>query len=83
MCCQTLIEDEPEKYLSHFSGYIKRGLEADNLEEMYKKVHAAIRAEPSPKKSEKQPPKKHKRSDITFSLFNLMSYFLFIFSEKK
>lgn len=79
MCFQTLIEDEPEKYQSHFSEYIKRGLEADNLEEMYKKVHAAIRAEPSPKKSEKQPPKKHKRSDYTFILFNLIShYFLFI-----
>ena len=58
---QTLIEDEPEKYQTHFSEYIKKGIEADGLEELYKKVHAAIRADPTIKKSEKQPPKQHKR----------------------
>ena len=56
-----LMEDEPEKYQSNFSQYIKKGVEADSLEEMYKKVHAAIRADPLPKKVEKQPPKEHKR----------------------
>ncbi|KAL9224568.1 hypothetical protein vseg_000589 [Gypsophila vaccaria] len=58
---KTLIEDEPEKYQSHFSEYIKKGIEADGMEELYKKVHAAIRADPSAKKSEKEPPKTHKR----------------------
>ncbi|XP_027355031.1 60S ribosomal protein L5-like [Abrus precatorius] len=61
---KTLIEDEPEKYQSHFSEYIKRGLEADGLEGLYKKVHAAIRADPAVKKSEKQPPKEHKRYNL-------------------
>lgn len=55
------MEDEPEKYQAHFSEYIKRGIEADNIEAMYKKVHAAIRADPSKKPSQKQPPKEHKR----------------------
>lgn len=58
---QTLNDDEPERYQSHFSEYIKRGIEADDIEELYKKVHAAIRADPTQKKSEKQPPKEHKR----------------------
>ncbi|KAK9697556.1 hypothetical protein RND81_08G044800 [Saponaria officinalis] len=58
---KTLIEDEPEKYQSHFSEYIKRGIEADDMEELYKKVHAAIRADPTVKKSEKPAPKEHKR----------------------
>lgn len=58
---QTLIEDEPEKYQTHFSEYIKRGIDAENIEEMYKKVHAAIRADPVQKKVEKQQPKEHKR----------------------
>ncbi|XP_074269173.1 large ribosomal subunit protein uL18-like [Silene latifolia] len=58
---KTLIEDEPEKYQSHFSEYIKKGIEADDMEALYKKVHAAIRADPSVKKSEKQPPQAHKR----------------------
>jgi len=55
------MEDEPEKYQSHFLEYIKRGIEADNMEELYKKVHAAIRADPSPVKSTKEQPKEHKR----------------------
>ncbi|KAL1558726.1 Large ribosomal subunit protein uL18z [Salvia divinorum] len=61
---QTLSEDEPEKYQSHFSEYIKRGIEADNIEEVYKKVHAAIRADPTPKKSEKKQPTEHKRYNL-------------------
>ncbi|KAK2651185.1 hypothetical protein Ddye_018674 [Dipteronia dyeriana] len=61
---RTLMEDEPEKYQSHFCEYIKKGLEADNIEAMYKKVHAAIRADPTQKKSQKQPPKEHKRYNL-------------------
>ncbi|KAL8055741.1 hypothetical protein ABFX02_04G075400 [Erythranthe guttata] len=60
----TLMEDEPDKYQSHFSKYVKKGVEADNIEEMYKKVHAAIRADPTPKKSDKQQPKQHKRYNL-------------------
>lgn len=29
---QALMEDEPEKYQSHFSEYIKRGIEPDGME---------------------------------------------------
>ncbi|KMZ61833.1 60S ribosomal protein L5-1 [Zostera marina] len=61
---KILMEDEPEKYQTHFSEFIKCGIEADNMEEMYKKVHAAIRADPSPHKSTKQPPKQHKRYNL-------------------
>ncbi|KAM7521934.1 hypothetical protein LguiA_011836 [Lonicera macranthoides] len=61
---RSLIEDEPEKYQTHFSEYIKKGIEADEIEELYKKVHAAIRADPTPKKSEKQPRKEHKRFNL-------------------
>ncbi|KAI3461773.1 hypothetical protein Pfo_018436 [Paulownia fortunei] len=60
----TLMEDEPEKYQSHFSEYIKKGVEPDDIEEIYKKVHAAIRADPTEKKSEKQPRKEHKRYNL-------------------
>lgn len=61
---RSLMEDEPEKYQSHFSEYIKRGIEANNIEEVYKKVHAAIRADPTAKKSEKEAPKEHKRYNL-------------------
>lgn len=60
----TLAEDEPEKFQTHFSDYIKAGIEADGIEEVYKKVHAAIRADPTPKKIEKQPRKEHKRYNL-------------------
>ncbi|XP_023002749.1 60S ribosomal protein L5-like [Cucurbita maxima] len=61
---RTLMEDEPEKYQSQFSEYIKKGIDADNIEELLKKVHSAIRSEPLLKKVEKQPPKKHKRYNL-------------------
>ncbi|KAJ6794007.1 60S ribosomal protein L5-like [Iris pallida] len=61
---KTMMEDEPEKYQTHFSEYIKRGIDPDNIEELYKKVHAAIRADPSQQKSTKKPPKQHKRYNL-------------------
>jgi large subunit ribosomal protein L5e len=61
---KTLAEEEPEKYQSHFSEYIKKGIEADDMEVLYKKVHAAIRADPSIVKSTKPAPKEHKRYNL-------------------
>jgi len=58
---KNLADEEPEKYQAHFSEYIKKGIEADDMEALYKKVHAAIRADPSIAKSTKTPPKEHKR----------------------
>ena len=58
---KLLREDEPEKYQSHFIEYIKRGIEPEDLEDMYKKVHAAIRADPTIKHTEKHIPKEQKR----------------------
>lgn len=43
-----LQEEDEEKYEKHFSRYIKKGVAADDLEDLYTKVHAAIRADPSP-----------------------------------
>ncbi|KAL4193747.1 hypothetical protein AMTRI_Chr06g178420 [Amborella trichopoda] len=58
-----LREDEPEKYQSHFVEYLKREIEPESIEEMYKKVHTAIRADPSPVKK-KPAPKEHKRYNL-------------------
>lgn len=57
---QTLKEDEPDKYQSQFSEYVKRGIEPENIEELYKSVHAAIRADPTIKYTEKHVPKVQK-----------------------
>jgi large subunit ribosomal protein L5e len=43
---RSLKEEDDEDYKRHFSRFVKEGLEADSLETMYKKAHAAIRANP-------------------------------------
>lgn len=49
---RKLKEDNPEKFEKQFSRFVQKGLDADDLEEMYEKCHAAIRANPEglPKK---------------------------------
>merc|ERR1712037_722263 len=44
-----LIEEDEDAYKKQFSRYIKNGVTADSMEDMYKKCHAAIRKDPSPK----------------------------------
>lgn len=46
---RILMEEDEEAYKKQFSQYIKLGITADELEEIYKKAHAAIRAEPERK----------------------------------
>merc|ERR1712018_624718 len=54
-----LIEEDEDTYKKQFSRYIKNGVTADGMEDMYKKCHAAIRKDPSPKaKVEKKVTKK-------------------------
>ncbi|KAH9782952.1 Ribosomal L18 c domain-containing protein [Citrus sinensis] len=76
----TLMEDEPEKYQSHFTEYIKKGIDADGLEALYKKVHAAIRADPTMKKSEKPAPKEHKRVNKMSTYSSIQPHLLYMFS---
>ena len=40
-------EDDDENYQKHFAKYIFLDLEADDLEELFEKVHAAIREDPT------------------------------------
>jgi len=40
-------EDDEEMFQKHFSQYLSRGIDADDIEEMYEKVHEAIREDPS------------------------------------
>jgi len=44
---RTLSEENAEKYKTLFSQYVAKGINADNLEALYTKVHAAIRADPT------------------------------------
>lgn len=54
-----LIEEDEEAYKKQFSRYIKTGITADSMEDMYKKCHAAIRKDPAAKpKTDKKVTKK-------------------------
>uniref|UniRef100_A0A0K8TPM6 Large ribosomal subunit protein uL18 n=1 Tax=Tabanus bromius TaxID=304241 RepID=A0A0K8TPM6_TABBR len=50
---RTLEEEDDGAFQKQFSKYIALGIRADDLEEIYKKAHAAIRADPLHKKVEK------------------------------
>lgn len=51
---RTLSGEDEEAYKRQFSQYIKNGISPDSIEEMYKKAHTAIRADPSQKKTDKK-----------------------------
>jgi len=53
---ESMEQDDPDKYQKHFSRWIKAGIGPDDLEDLYGKVHAAIRADPAPKPSNKNKP---------------------------
>jgi large subunit ribosomal protein L5e len=54
-------EDDDAKFQAHFSKYVKAGIKPDGLEAAWKKVHAAIRADPTYTKSTKGKPKDAKK----------------------
>ena len=61
---KSIADAEPEKYQFHFGEYIKKGIVADDMEALHKKVHATIPADPTMAKSTKEPPKTHKRYNL-------------------
>jgi len=58
---ETLAEEEPDEYKAKFSGYIKAGITSDNLVDMYKNAHTAIRANPAHVKKATKEGMVHKR----------------------
>lgn len=46
---RMLMDDDEEAYKKQFSQYIKLGITPDEMEDIYKKAHAAIRADPERK----------------------------------
>ncbi|KAI5711219.1 60S ribosomal protein L5 [Diaphorina citri] len=53
---RQLSEEDDEAFKRQFSGYIKAGVVADEIEGMYKKAHENIRADPAHIKKEKKTP---------------------------
>ena len=53
---EELKEEDPEKYQVQFAKFVRAGVDSDDLEDLYKKVHAAIRADPAPQKKARSKP---------------------------
>merc|ERR1712187_1062433 len=47
---EMLQEEDPTKYEAHFSKFIKEGIDADKMEDMYTEAHAKIREDPEGEK---------------------------------
>lgn len=52
---QEMQEEDADKFQAHFSAFLKTGKKPADLESMYAKAHAAIRADPSFKPTTKKP----------------------------
>merc|ERR1712118_454219 len=50
----SLKEEDVKEYEKVYAKYIAESLEGDDLEEMYQKAHAAIRASPTKEKKERK-----------------------------
>eukprot|EP00798_Chlamydomonas_sp_ICE-L_P023453 gene23452-17312_t len=57
---ETMEEEEPEKYQSHFARYVEAGIEPDSIEDLFVSVHEKIRADPSHTKKERTVPAEKK-----------------------
>jgi len=64
-----LLDDDEDAYKRQFSHYIKHGVSADDVEEMYKKCHDAIRADPGAKPVDKRDikPKRWNRTKMSLA----------------
>jgi len=65
---KKLADSDKEAFDRQFSRYAKKGIKAESLEATWKKVHAAIRADPVAKKSDKGKPKDAKKKKQRLSL---------------
>lgn len=65
----SLEEEDEEKYKAHFSKYIKAEIDSEGIEDIWKKCHAAIRADPAPKAAAKKEvdKKRWNRARLSFS----------------
>mmetsp|Transcript_33226 Transcript_33226/g.73479 ORF Transcript_33226/g.73479 Transcript_33226/m.73479 type:complete len:296 (+) Transcript_33226:53-940(+) len=57
---ETMQEEEPEKYQSHFAKYVEEDIEPDGIEDLYAEVHKNIRANPVHKKKARKAPAEKK-----------------------
>ena len=53
---EELQEEDPERYQAQFARFVQAGVGAEDLEELYRGVHAAIRADPAPQKKARSKP---------------------------
>jgi large subunit ribosomal protein L5e len=68
---KSLQADDEDSYKKQFSKYIENGITSASVEAMYKKCHAAIRADPEHKSTLKAKPDGYKQKRWTRKSCNL------------
>jgi len=61
-------EDDEENFAKHFAAYNAEDITADDLEELYEKVHASIKEDPTPEEKEEFVPDKSFRKQVKKTL---------------
>jgi len=51
---EALAEEDPAAFEKQFSAYVRAGIKADDLEDIYEKAHAGIRADPNLPRGDKE-----------------------------
>jgi len=68
---KKLKEEDAEAYASHFSEYVKANIKADDIPNLWGKVHKAIRANPATQLTTKHKPtgptKKFHRTPLSYA----------------
>ncbi|CAM9579860.1 unnamed protein product [Ascophyllum nodosum] len=64
---EYLTEEDEAKYKEHFAEYIKNEITFDDIEDMYKECHKAIREDPSPPPKSDYTPDKSYKNDVKLS----------------
>ena len=68
---EYLTEEDEAKYKEHFASYIENEITFDDVEEMYKETHKAIREDPSPAPKAAFTPDKAFKNKVGFYVFTL------------
>merc|ERR1719240_430109 len=62
---ESLKEEDEQEYEKVYSSYIEAGVDCDDLEELYEKVHEAIREDPAHEKKESTEKPQRKGNEVT------------------
>eukprot|EP00754_Rhynchopus_humris_P016137 Rhum_TRINITY_DN14496_c0_g1::Rhum_TRINITY_DN14496_c0_g1_i1::g.92891::m.92891/K02932/RP-L5e, RPL5; large subunit ribosomal protein L5e len=79
---ETMEDEDKEKYQEHFAAYLKEGIKADDLEDMYLDLHKAIRADPKAKDPTKAAADR-KKNQVKARSYKLKANTAYTYAQRK